>query len=73
MLDESDNIARKVAYAKGKRDMAETIYLEISTLKELDHELCLELCKILVEADKEYSELQNKYIDIIGGSERLKV
>ena len=73
MLDESDNLARKVAYAKGKNDMAQAIYLRWSARKELDNELFVELCEIMQEADKEYAELQHKYIDSIGGNERLKV
>lgn len=73
MLDESDNLARKVAYAKGKNDMAQAIYLRWRARKEFDNELFVELCEIMREADKEYADYQHKYIDSVGGNERLKV
>lgn len=71
MLDNSDYLARKCAYYQGYKDMAIKIYLELGD--KLGKKGKEDLFGVMLEADSEYAFYQHKYIDAIGGNEKLKV
>ena len=71
MLDDSDYLARKTAYYQGYKDMADRVYLELGT--EIDIDTLRKLFGLMREAGSKYADYQHKYIDSIGGNERLKV
>ena len=71
MLDDSDYLARKCAYYQGYKDMANKVYLELGV--ELSEENLKKLFGLMREADSKHADYQHKYIDSIGGNEKLKV
>ena len=71
MLDDSDYLARKCAYYQGYKDMATRGYLELGV--ELSDKTMKKLFGLMREADSQYADYQHKYIDSIGGNEKLKV
>lgn len=72
MLNDSDLLARKTCKALGAVEALQDLYTELYT-DEADKEVLAKIKSEYRRYQKIYADWQHKYIDSIGGNEKLKV
>lgn len=74
MLDDSDYLARKCVYYKGKCEVLFELEMELkSSGVEIPEKIERILNSKLVAENNRFEMYQHQYIDSIGGNEKLKV
>lgn len=74
MLDNSDMVARKCAYFKGKCDVLSELEIELNASNiKIPEKIRLILNSKIISENNRYELYQHQYIDAIGGNEELKV
>jgi len=74
MLNNSDTIARRSAYFKGKCDVLGELELELNASGvEIPEKIRLILNSKIISENNRYELYQHQYVDAIGGNEKLKV